>query len=750
MRRATNTPPNAAAKRRQREKSPSPSPSPLPPPPPFPAVNYNTLQAAAAAAPPPPPVSPSLISALAEHFIQEILDLLEPAVRLAWPTVPFLDQEQFSNFARHVGHLVKMSPPKQVEILYHLNNYVRFDPLTFFQLHLEFKPDTTYPPGVSSALHIRHRNQPENNKYSLIVYPGLVFKEAWTTFDDYVERRRHHQPQVTLFNPDGSEKQTYGTNKSSAEPIFDFTIETYTTKEKQIETHFNPQDEQPIFQDRFHKGSGKVLSHQDFVTNEITFYNDHGDTISTSAALNLARKELKENPDAEVRKMAQEIIAQAQKVQAAQVQRIFDNVISRETPPSPPTGVHVKKIKETISNITKMSVSQLMENFVAMKILPAADPFEFVEAEYIAQNFFLSNPEDLLMLKQISKVLVFGTLKAILGAIKLCLDHYITHKRIAFLMWASSLVGLFQNEMVHYCGVSKMLYPRWQVSNQSAERAERPLILANFTKNKYQWVFFDMVSRTFKYMTFFDRPCKKFNANKIIKYSANSFNVFDMCYSQNGLPSANCALASLLEASYFQVFKGQCPADIFIGLQKETLSQQQQQQPPRKSLNSIVNSNNQHHYPLKGKQVTHFFTPKTKLNATTTATRNTALRYGESMEMCGPLTLNYAQNSAYIAQTVLYTEIHFFKISIVNTTSIYENNEQMYMMSHLHGLLFFWLRKLLEADKTGTMVYRDYIENIRRNDAAFKMTLPPEKVAQLFNTFFTSLGENFNVAFYPH
>jgi hypothetical protein len=137
----------------------------------------------------------------------------------------------------------------------------------------------------------------------------------------------------------------------------------------------------------------------------------------------------------------------------------------------------------TMTKIKKMMASDYGRidflSFVEKTCLPDSNPFIWASSSFIEHK----------LTTEIAQVLMENTLKSLLEGLLLCFRYYKTSKEIFYLLLMGGLLGFYQNEMLIACGVTFDLKINWEFGD-TARKA-----VPGF-KNKYQWVFLDMVKRT--------------------------------------------------------------------------------------------------------------------------------------------------------------------------------------------------------------------------------------------------------------
>ena len=374
----------------------------------------------------------------------------------------------------------------------------------------------------------------------------------------------------------------------------------------------------------------------------------------------------------------------------------------------------------------------------------------------------ISPPEKNRVLARIGDLLMENTFKSILQSIILCYKHYVKNTQVFFLLLAGGLLGLYQNEILHTCGIKKTL-------KQWSNKGDQVTDTVKSFKNQYQWVLFDMVQRTIHIVE---------NLKSIyhmrLPYNPDNSNIFQMCYtSKFRVTEANCILASMLEACYFQEVEKLMPNKIFIGLEKEIKAtsaaefasrlrlrpraQNSKKYLQYKSTTSLRNDNFAPDmlFPTEGRYTTHWSSAAEnkngKIRKYRTFVKNVDAADAEvNVEdedavffSCGPRNLNIGEHSEYIAKSVLYQQIHTMtkRLKNVNTYRFRFEHEQekAYAATHLHAILFLLLRYELEAEaEEPSVLLQDYIENAKRDAMLFNISLPSkETLRQLFKMFFT-------------
>ena len=348
----------------------------------------------------------------------------------------------------------------------------------------------------------------------------------------------------------------------------------------------------------------------------------------------------------------------------------------------------------------------------------------------------ISPPEKNRVLARIGDLLMENTFKSILQSIILCYKHYVKNTQVFFLLLAGGLLGLYQNEILHTCGIKKTL-------KQWSNKGDQVTDTVKSFKNQYQWVLFDMVQRTIhivenlKSMYYMNLP-----------YNPDTSNIFQMCYTSNRVKEANCILASMLEACYFQEVEKLMPNKIFIGLENK---ENQKKHLQYKSTTSLRNDNFAPDmlFPTEGRYATHWSSAAENKNGKIRKYRTFVKNVDaadaevnvdtEVYVSCGPRNLNIGTHSEYIAKSVLYQQIHTMTERLKNVSKyrFEHEHEKAYAATHLHAILFLLLRYELEAEEPSVLL-QDYIENAKRDAMLFNISLPSkETLRQLFKMFFT-------------
>ena len=339
---------------------------------------------------------------------------------------------------------------------------------------------------------------------------------------------------------------------------------------------------------------------------------------------------------------------------------------------------------------------------------------EFVSQE---EPFNTENPFNLVEMKgmhwvavkKISQELRSNTLNSLLRAIKMSLEMFKQEKNISFLLYASGLVGMYQNEVLQHCDLMDLISVRWKGVESGVPVIVTPTQAVAMVQS-FQWIFFDMVCRLIKCVGV---------SGVTVPYDENSFTLFDMFYANDGFIVGNCVLQSMFEACVLQN-QGVPIEKIYFCLQIDPDST------PRRTMQSLQRDNNvPSQGGVEGWRGTHWLTNYNSgngngINAGAPPPAKKPRRLINKREIsgfpkCGREKINYKDHADYIAQSVLYMNMWFFKkkMETHKKISLFDS----YRATKLNAILFLYLRTLLEGETTlVSQIVADYLQNEQRDD----------------------------------
>ena len=389
------------------------------------------------------------------------------------------------------------------------------------------------------------------------------------------------------------------------------------------------------------------------------------------------------------------------------------------------------------TNLNNTSVSKKIINTIIDKIVNDYKHVGFIEfmnkslhkLQYNINPFRVSPLTDATknrVLVRIGDLLMKSTLTSLLQGIVLCYKHYMNTQQVFYLLLTGGLLGFFQNEMLNACGVESPTFIKWVifriVPRQTLQTGGK----------QYQWWFFNMVHRTFNLAD---------NADVLnVPYDVDTYNIFEMCYlgQPSGKMKANCVLASMLEAYYFQEVEEVPLHKIFIGLEAPNYLQYLQY----KSSTSLRNNNfaPEARHNIEGRYATHWSSKVVEQNGTARIQRKIP-----EYAMCGPRNLNFVEHGEYIAQSMLYSQIQIMTLRLKNVKYVEGElaaTATLHAAAQLHAILFLLLRSQLELTNLNVLLH-DYLENTKRDAVFFKaQPLTLATTRRLFKTFFMDIDDD--------
>jgi hypothetical protein len=371
--------------------------------------------------------------------------------------------------------------------------------------------------------------------------------------------------------------------------------------------------------------------------------------------------------------------------------------------------------------------------------LPDINPFKYLNLQQIKQKI-AKLPEKVQLeiswrhvtgdrIDKLIKIadMLDNTTDGFLRAIEMCLAYYISDTEIAFLLYATGLLGMclwdeffdfplvvtwandnndgVLDEKINM--VVPMPYYKWSLFNMFIkilnanidQQQQQQQQQSQQTEEPTTWLW-SVVNYFGKTDTKTPRSYTSINSNYL--YTASAYDSYTMSYYDHDNLTANCVLSTLLEATYLQDHMNVVPSKIFLRMQHPPSHKKVQW----RSLLSLKDI---------GSMATHFAT-----------TYQASDKKIHDLRLISDLTctrekLPYKGNELYIAMTVMYLIIGSFKVLLRNNTKTLKlkNRRDFASRKIRTAYIFYNLRVLLEhklasAPITVDEIYENYIEDINR------------------------------------